>query len=61
MHKSRLGTLVVDCRTDDLDEAADFWGKALGLPAQHRYQPGDECYRGLTINPSQPKILIQQI
>ena len=32
MHKSRLGGLIIDCRTDDLDAAADFWSQALGLP-----------------------------
>ncbi len=33
MHRSRLAGLIIDCRTDDLDAAADFWGKALGAPA----------------------------
>jgi hypothetical protein len=30
MHKSRLGALIIDCRTDDLSEAAAFWTAALG-------------------------------
>ena len=30
MHRSRLSGLIIDCRTDDLDAAAQFWGKALG-------------------------------
>ncbi len=33
MHRSRLAGLIIDCNTDDLDAAADFWGKALGAPA----------------------------
>ena len=32
MHRSRLAGLIIDCNTDDLDVAADFWGKALGAP-----------------------------
>ena len=32
MHRSRLAGLIIDCETDDLDAAADFWGKALGAP-----------------------------
>jgi predicted enzyme related to lactoylglutathione lyase len=32
MHKSKLGGFIIDCQTDDLDRAADFWGAALGLP-----------------------------
>ena len=30
MHRSRLAGIIIDCQTDDLDGAADFWGKALG-------------------------------
>ena len=30
MHRSRLAGVIIDCKTDDLDTAADFWGKALG-------------------------------
>ncbi len=30
MHRSRLAGVIIDCNTDDLDAAADFWGKALG-------------------------------
>ena len=30
MHKSRLGALNLDCETDDLEAAAEFWSAALG-------------------------------
>ena len=30
MHKSRLGALIIDCKTDDLGAAARFWSEALG-------------------------------
>lgn len=29
-HRSRLGGFIIDCQTDDLPGAADFWAKALG-------------------------------
>ncbi len=29
-HKSRLGGIVIDCKTADLAAAAEFWGAALG-------------------------------
>lgn len=32
MHKSRLGDVVIDCLTDDLLSAAQFWRAALGSP-----------------------------
>lgn len=61
MHRSRLGTLVIDCRTDDLDADAGFWSKALGGEVVTRHEPGDEIYRGLATDPSRPKILIQKV
>jgi hypothetical protein len=41
MHKSKLGGFIIDCQTDDLDTAADFWGSALGMPV--RLLPPDEA------------------
>ena len=32
MHKSKLAGFIIDCQTDDLDTAADFWSAALGAP-----------------------------
>ncbi len=31
MHKSRLAGFIIDCKTDDLPVAAEFWGAALGM------------------------------
>ena len=31
MHKSKLAGFIIDCQTDDLEGAANFWGAALGL------------------------------
>jgi predicted enzyme related to lactoylglutathione lyase len=47
MHKSKLAGFIIDCRTDDLPAAADFWGGALGMPV--RELPGSEgdSYRAL--------------
>jgi predicted enzyme related to lactoylglutathione lyase len=40
MHKSKLSGFIIDCRTNDLDGAAGFWGAALGMPV--RELPGSE-------------------
>ena len=32
MHRSRLGNIVIDCRTNDLQSEARFWSVALGYP-----------------------------
>jgi hypothetical protein len=33
MHHSRLCTVIIDCETSDLGDAATFWSQALGRPA----------------------------
>ena len=47
MHKSKLAGFIIDCKTDDLGAAAEFWGAALGLSI--RESPGSEgdLYRKL--------------
>lgn len=40
MHRSQLAGFIIDCRTDDLTEAAAFWGGALGMAV--RALPGEE-------------------
>ena len=39
-HRSKLCGFIVDCRTDDLGAAAEFWGQALGM--EIRALPGEE-------------------
>ena len=39
MHKSKLGTIVIDCKTTDLNAAANFWGNALGLSQSPERDP----------------------
>lgn len=36
MHRSRLAGLIIDCERPDLDAAARFWSRALGLPQAGR-------------------------
>ena len=33
-HRSRLGGISIDCQTDDLAGAAEFWSGVLGVPAE---------------------------
>jgi predicted enzyme related to lactoylglutathione lyase len=35
-HRSRLAGFIIDCNTDDLDAAADFWSQALGCSIADR-------------------------
>lgn len=45
MHRSKFAGLIIDCETDDLAAAADFWSAALGY-AQKGPEP-DGLYVGL--------------
>jgi predicted enzyme related to lactoylglutathione lyase len=47
MHKSKLGGFIIDCRTDDLGAAADFWGAALGMPVRELPGAEGESYKRL--------------
>ena len=62
MHKSRLGTLVVDCEVDNLDTAIEFWSGALGGTISRRFeQPGDENYALVETYPGNLRILLQKV
>jgi hypothetical protein len=39
MHESRLGTVVIDCHTEDAGTAAEFWSRALGWPSRKLTDP----------------------
>ena len=51
MHQSRLSGFIIDCETDDLEGAAAFWGKALGLRVEASSQAGESLYRRLEGTP----------
>lgn len=61
MHKSRLATVVIDCQTDDLDPAAEFWAKALGWPSQGLSDPANANYRKLETPPGEVTVLVQSV
>ena len=52
MHRSRLAGFIVDCRTGNLSEAAEFWSAALGMKtraAEGEYVHLDAAARDLHI------------
>ena len=61
MHKSRIGTIVIDCQTNDVDDAARFWSAALGRPARVLTDAGDASYRTLEGPPEEVAILVQAV
>ncbi len=61
MHRSRLGALVVDCDTDDLSEAAEFWSAALGIPAESPAEQSNEKYVRLEGKPGEVQVILQKV
>ncbi len=61
MHKSRLGAVVIDCQTQELDEAARFWSAALGRTVDTPVDPNDANYRGLEGPADEVKVLVQAV
>lgn len=61
MHRSRLCTVVIDCRVDDLAPAAEFWSRAFGKPIANVDQDGDGKYAELETGDDEPIILLQKV
>ena len=61
MHRSRLAGFIIDCRTDDLDRAADFWSRVLGYPAARSGDPDEANYVGLKTKPDDLHIEVQSV
>jgi len=61
MHKSQLGGLIIDCRTEDLEAAAAFWSRALGRQALPM-APGDSGkYIALERRPNELDLEVQKV
>lgn len=61
MHRSRLGTIVIDCQTQDVEAATAFWSQALGWPARALSDPASANYRVFASPPDQPTVLVQAV
>ena len=61
MHKSRLAGYIVDCEGDDLDEAASFWGQALGYDITPPDDAVNGNYRELNTGPKEPYLEVQRV
>lgn len=61
MHRSRLAGLIVDCRTDDLEAAAEFWSKALGAPCKPADAGSNGRYVGLDMPVGEAYVEVQRV
>jgi hypothetical protein len=61
MHRSCLGGLIIDCKTNDLDREAQFWSEALGFEIRPSDDPDDEEYVILHTSEGEPYIELQSV
>ena len=61
MHRSRLAGVIIDCKTADLDSAADFWGKTLGAPPADRANMEESPYVELRMPADEIYVEIQAV
>ena len=61
MHKSQLAGFIIDCNTDDLAVAAQFWSEALGYPANVSDDPAESAYVLLENAPEDLHIEVQKV
>ncbi|WP_158982689.1 VOC family protein [Lysobacter panacisoli] len=61
-HRSRLAGFIIDCNTDNLDAAADFWSQALGCSISNR-DAGDDTveYQEFGDTPGDLYIEVQKV
>jgi hypothetical protein len=61
MHKSRLAGFIIDCKTDNVASAAEFWAAALGAPVRHAANSTESSYVELGMPPDEPYIEVQKV
>ncbi len=61
MHRSRINGLLIDCNTDDVDAAANFWAKTLGRPVDMNHPGSRGNYRMLETPPDELSVQVQRV
>ena len=61
MHHSRLAGFIIDCNTQDLEKAAQFWSAALGFPLKAKAEESSEKYRQLMTGAEGLHMEVQQV
>lgn len=61
MHRSRFAGIIIDCETDNLDAAADFWSAALGYPRKPSDDEEGDLYRTLQPPERETYVEVQKV
>lgn len=60
-HRSRLAGFIIDCKTEDLPAAAEFWSAALGMPVTDPNEDGENKYAVLDATSAGLHIEVQRV
>lgn len=47
MHRSRIAGFIIDCKTENLEQAAQFWSAALGFELRPKAEETSAQYRAM--------------
>jgi predicted enzyme related to lactoylglutathione lyase len=61
MHRSRLCALLIDCNTDDIEAAAEFWSAALGRGIDRNHPGTRGNYVMLEMPDDEPIVQLQRV
>jgi predicted enzyme related to lactoylglutathione lyase len=61
MHRSRLAGFIIDCKTDNLEQAAEFWSAALGFELRPKQDEPSPIYRELQTGELGLHVEVQQV
>ena len=61
MHRSRLAGFILDCKTDDLERAAQFWSAALGYELKPKSEETSPLYRCMFTDELGLHVEVQQV
>ena len=61
MHRSRLAGFILDCRTNNLEQAAQFWSAALGVPLKPAADEESPIYRQLQTGSNDLHMEVQKV
>ena len=61
MHRSRLSSIIIDCRVEDLRAAAEFWSKAIGRRIANVDADGEDRYAEIETADDEPIVVIQKV
>jgi predicted enzyme related to lactoylglutathione lyase len=60
MHHSRFSTVIIDCKTSDLNGAAKFWSQAFGRPTVNA-NPANPTYVSLKMHADEVICQVQSV